>query len=192
MEKRRETEGARDCRSCLGSVPHREHGNISALSFFFSLPRHSFIILHRCEAGATLAEAWRGSPHAEALIAPLFFSSLSLSFSPSWVYGVEPSSTNLYTSGGTLLEHAGDGDHLGTMLSVPSVVLQTPAITFVLPSLLHLSTPAHFWSSTESVAVTVASQAKGGIAKTNTIFSIHNLKVSQKNWENLMRDPELH
>lgn len=31
--KRRGTE--RDCRSCLSSIPHREHRNISALVFFF-------------------------------------------------------------------------------------------------------------------------------------------------------------
>lgn len=115
-------EGERDCRSCLSSVPHREHGNISA-RFFFSLPfpRHSFIILHRCEAGATLAEARRGSLHAEALIPPLFF--FTLSFSPShernWVHRVKARSTDLYTSRGLLLNTLAIANRLRAILSGP-------------------------------------------------------------------------
>lgn len=110
VEKRRETEREREGIAAVAwtSFPHREHGNISALFFFPSFPRHSFIILHRCEAGATLAETRRGSLHAEALIPPLFFSvSLSLSYSLSrecnWVHGVERRSTDFYTSGGLFL-----------------------------------------------------------------------------------------
>lgn len=125
--------------------PQRARKYFCALFFFLPFPRHGFIILHRCEAGATLAEARRGSLHAEALIPPLSFFTLSFSPShePNWVHRVKARSTDLYTSRGLLLN------------TLPIVIvfkryfpallaLQWLVITFMLQSLLHLSTPAYF------------------------------------------------